>query len=491
MVVWKRVAIIMGPWNASGMSADLGRPSEQPFDPRMRGFRARASVEDVHALIDERVKALGSEEVGLIEAAGRVLASDVVAGNDVPGFDRAAMDGYAVRGEETFGASAYSPAVFTLVGSARPGRPCETRLGPGEAIEITTGSPVPDGADAVVKVEATERVGRSVSVVEPTPPGRHVGSRGEDIAAGTVVLRAGRVLRPQDLGVLSAVGCGRANVVKRPRVTVVVTGDELLAPGTPARGCRIADIELGDARRADRSRRRARRHGRPGAQTSGDSSATQSPRPRCDPTWCSSREEARPDRRTMRRGSSRSLANWPCMAWHCGRRARRASDSSRAYPSCSCRATRSVASAPTTSSAVESSDGSEARPSAWPYRRAERPLARKLVLGRWPGRLRAGADRRGAGRAAGDQRGLDPVEHHAGRRLRRRAQPTWKATPRGPRSRSGCMTRERLARRDFPHPRVDHPILLKTLDLSLVNRGARAGAVSGCGGSRHGRAAVA
>jgi molybdopterin molybdotransferase len=241
MVVWKRVTITMGPRNASGMSADPGRPSEQPFDPRMCGFRARASVEDVHALIDERVKALESEEVGLIEAAGRVLAGDVVAGDDVPGFDRAAMDGYAVRGEETFGASAYNLAVFTLVGSARPGRPCETRVGPGEAIEITTGSPVPDGADAVVKVESSERVGQSVSVVEPTPPGRHVGSRGEDIAAGTVVLRAGRVLRPQDLGVLSAVGCGRAKVVKRPRVTVVVTGDELLAPGTPARGCRIAD----------------------------------------------------------------------------------------------------------------------------------------------------------------------------------------------------------------------------------------------------------
>lgn len=219
----------------------LGQPGQRPHDPRMRGFRDRASVADVLALIDRRTAALAPEAVGLYEAGGRVLAEDLVAGEPVPGFDRAAMDGYAVRGEETFGSSPYNPAVFALKGRARPGRASGVSVGPGEAVEIATGSPLPEGADAVVKAESTETDGRTVTVVEPTPPGRHVGRRGEDIAAGTVVLRAGRVLRPQDLGVLSAVGRGEVAVVRRPRVAVVVTGDELLPPGTPARGCQIAD----------------------------------------------------------------------------------------------------------------------------------------------------------------------------------------------------------------------------------------------------------
>jgi len=217
------------------------QPAGPPDDPRMRGFRARTAVADVLALIDGRVGPLGTETVGLTGAAGRVLAADVAADAPVPGFDRAAMDGYAVRGEETFGASAYSPAVFLLTGSARPGRAFAARVNPGEAVEITTGSPLPEGADAVVRVESTASDGRTVSVVEPTPPGRHVGRRGEDVTAGTVVLRAGRVLRPQDLGVLSALGRGAVGVLSRPRVALVVTGDELLPPGSPVVGCRIAD----------------------------------------------------------------------------------------------------------------------------------------------------------------------------------------------------------------------------------------------------------
>ncbi len=215
----------------------------RPHDPRMRGFRDRASVADVLAVIEKRICALETETIRLFEASGRVLASDVEAIEPVPGFDRAAMDGYAVRGEETFGSTTYAPAVFSVVGRARPGRSSGVAVRPGEAVEIATGSPLPEGADAVVKAESTSlSIDRlTVSITEATPPGRHVGRRGEDIAAGTVVLRAGRVLRPQDLGVLSALGKQEIAVIRRPRVTVVVTGDELLAPGTPARGFQIAD----------------------------------------------------------------------------------------------------------------------------------------------------------------------------------------------------------------------------------------------------------
>src|SRR5207249_3656015 len=113
------------------------------------------------------------------DAAGRVLAVDIRAGDAVPPFDRAAMDGFAVRGEETFGADPYNPAAFRLLGEARPGRAFSGTIGPGEAVQITTGSPVPRGADAVVKAESAQSDGRTVSVFEATPPGRHVGRRGE------------------------------------------------------------------------------------------------------------------------------------------------------------------------------------------------------------------------------------------------------------------------------------------------------------------------
>jgi molybdopterin molybdotransferase len=121
------------------VSDEAGKPALPCDDPRMRGFRVRASVEDVFALIDNRVKPLAVESVDLFRAAGRVLAVDVKSDAPVPAFDRAAMDGYAVRGEETFGTSSYTPAVFSLVGAARPGKPCERAVGPGEAVEITTG----------------------------------------------------------------------------------------------------------------------------------------------------------------------------------------------------------------------------------------------------------------------------------------------------------------------------------------------------------------
>jgi molybdopterin molybdotransferase len=210
-------------------------------DPRMQGFRSRTSVEAVLALIDRRVERLGSESIDPRTGAGRVLAADVVSGASVPAFDRAAMDGYALRGEETFGADPYSPISFRLIGRVRPGSEDCLVVESGQAAEIATGAPIPRGADTVVRVEATETDGRVVRVTEPTPPGRHMGRTGEDIPGGTIVLRSGRILRPQDLGVLSAIGFDRVEVVVRPRVAIVVTGDELLPAGTRPTGSRIAD----------------------------------------------------------------------------------------------------------------------------------------------------------------------------------------------------------------------------------------------------------
>jgi molybdopterin molybdotransferase len=208
----------------------------------MRGFRTRTAVEEVTALIDARLGPLGSEQVDLCGSAGRVLARSIRAECPVPPFDRAAMDGYALRGEETFGADPYNTIPFRIAGRARPGRAFAGAVGPGEAVEIATGAPMPRGTDAVVKVEATRSEGDTVLVAEPTPPGRHVGRLGEDVSEGVVLLPEGRVLRPQDLGVLSAQAVRSVPVVRRPRVAILVTGDELLPPGSDAEGSRLADM---------------------------------------------------------------------------------------------------------------------------------------------------------------------------------------------------------------------------------------------------------
>lgn len=214
-------------------------------DVRMRGFARRADVDDVRDAIRAVATPLDSESVALAEAAGRVLASDVVSPSAVPGFDRAMMDGYAVRGEETFGATEYAPLRFRVVGEILPGRTFEGSIGKGEAARIMTGAPVPNGADAVVMAEhaseSDEGGKRVVDVAEPVPPGRHVGPVGEDIAVGAAVLARGRRLRAQDVGVLASIGVAEVDAVRRPTVRLVVTGDELLPAGSTPSGVRIVD----------------------------------------------------------------------------------------------------------------------------------------------------------------------------------------------------------------------------------------------------------
>jgi molybdopterin molybdotransferase len=210
-------------------------------DVRMKGFAERADVEEVLRFLDANVRPLGSQERDLSDCVGAVLAEDVRAEVDVPGFARSAMDGYAVRGEDTFGASAYEPISLALIGAALPGRPFAGRVASGQAVRIMTGGPLPDGADAVVMAEVCEEEGGSVRVGEAVAPQKNVGAVGEDIRAGERVLQAGRRLRPQDAGLLTSIGVGRPRCVRRPRVQLVVTGDELLPPGSRPEGPRIVD----------------------------------------------------------------------------------------------------------------------------------------------------------------------------------------------------------------------------------------------------------
>ena len=215
-------------------------------DVRMRGFAHRQTVAAALAWLDAQLQPLGAEVVSLWSAAGRVLATAVVSDVDVPGFDRATMDGYAVIAGSTEGASPYSRLPLTVIGESMPGCPFAGSVSAGEAVRIMTGAPVPRGADAVlpaewVEVEPGDARRNDVVALAPVSPGKNLGKRGEDIVRGTTLFEPGRVLRPQDLGVLSSVGHGDARVVRRPRVRLAVTGNELLPSGSPPRGFNIAD----------------------------------------------------------------------------------------------------------------------------------------------------------------------------------------------------------------------------------------------------------
>ena len=210
-------------------------------DVRMRGFASRSTVEEALAWLDGQVRALPVESVALGDAAGRVLAADIQSPLDVPGFDRAMMDGYAVLAADTSGASSYNPLPLTILGQALPGAPYGGSVARGQAVRVMTGAPMPAGADAVLPAELTECDEARLVVQGEVPPGKHVGRRAEDITHGTRLLPARRRLRPQDLGVLSSVGIASLHVVRRPTVRIVATGDELLPPGSTPQGHKITD----------------------------------------------------------------------------------------------------------------------------------------------------------------------------------------------------------------------------------------------------------
>jgi molybdenum cofactor synthesis domain-containing protein len=182
------------------------------------------------------------ERVALHSAAGRVLATAPVAPEDVPPFDRAAMDGYAVRAEDTFGATRQAPRTLHCLESVYTGQKATRSVGPGECIEIATGAPMPDGADAVIIVEETDRHDDDVDLFTPVYPRQNVGRRGADIAAGQAVLQAGDVLTPARVGALAACGTADVEVYAKPRVAILSTGNEIIEPGQPLGPAQIYDI---------------------------------------------------------------------------------------------------------------------------------------------------------------------------------------------------------------------------------------------------------
>lgn len=210
-------------------------------DVRMRGFTARHTVAAALEWLDLQLQPLDAEDVPLRLAAGRVLAAPVTSDVDVPGFDRATMDGYALRADSTEGATAYNRLPLAVVGDSMPGSPFDGAISAGEAVRVMTGAPMPRGADAVLPAEWVEAEAQAIAALASVSPGKNVGRRGEDIVLGTKLLECGRTLRPQDLGVLSSIGQGAAHVIRQPRVRLVVTGNELLPSGSRPRGFHIAD----------------------------------------------------------------------------------------------------------------------------------------------------------------------------------------------------------------------------------------------------------
>ena len=213
-------------------------------DTKMRPIRDTIPFDDALTFISESAVPLTrTTRVPLTEASGRVLATEIVAKCDVPPFDRAAMDGYAVVAEDTFGASRHEPRTLRLVETVHTGKIPSRHLKRGECTEIATGAPMPKGATAVVMVEETEKGDEDqVQIFIPVYPRQHIGQRAADISANQTVLKPGDLLTPSRLGSIAALGLAEVELFDRPRVAILSTGNEIIDPGQPLGPGQIYDI---------------------------------------------------------------------------------------------------------------------------------------------------------------------------------------------------------------------------------------------------------
>ncbi len=198
---------------------------------REKGFLKRERVDVALEKLFKRLKTLDTVDIDVFNLQSHVLAEDVIAPFDVPHFDRAAMDGYAVRAEDTFGASPTNPIMLELAGGVEIGSIPSTRVESGKALKIVTGGMMPEGANAVVMLEHTRLNGNFVEVLKSVTPLKNVSRKGEDLKAGEVVLKKGEILQPQDAGVIASLGIERVRVYRKPRVAVLSTGNELIELG--------------------------------------------------------------------------------------------------------------------------------------------------------------------------------------------------------------------------------------------------------------------
>ena len=210
---------------------------------RISSFLRVATIEETRATLEKCWRPRPREvEVSLEEAAGRVLAEDVISRIDVPPFDRAAFDGHAVRAADTFGAEEESPVEFIRVGSVRAGEWPMFKISRGQCAEIDTGAPMPRGANAVVMLEHSTASAKVVRIFRAVAPGENIVKRGSEIKRGTKVLNAGKMITPQALGTIAAVGRKHVKIYSPPKVAVISSGIELVGVGFPLKQGKIYDV---------------------------------------------------------------------------------------------------------------------------------------------------------------------------------------------------------------------------------------------------------
>jgi molybdenum cofactor synthesis domain-containing protein len=207
-------------------------------------FRKLMTFDEAKKAINLHLKneSLGTEETTLLEAHDRVLAEDVSSALNIPPFNRSTVDGYAVNAEDTFGAEENQPVKLKVCGVVNVGEPPKISVAKGEAAEIVTGAPVPEGADAVIMVEDTERENNELRVYGAVTKGENAMKKGSDIKTGEIVLKAGQVLGSREIGVLAALGIAKVKVHRVPCVAVLSTGGEVTEPGKKLPPGKIYDI---------------------------------------------------------------------------------------------------------------------------------------------------------------------------------------------------------------------------------------------------------
>lgn len=206
-------------------------------------FKVLTPADALRVLFDQLPSDVLEESIASGEALDRVLVEKLAAPSSLPAFPRSTMDGYALRAEDTFGATESLPAYLAVIGEVPMGRASELAVGPAQAVVVYTGGMIPPGADAVVMVERTQKLDASnIEVLRAVAPGENVIDVGEDVKEGEPLFDPGHILRPQDLGGLMALGITQVTVAARPRVAIVSTGDEVIPPElTPGPG-QIRDV---------------------------------------------------------------------------------------------------------------------------------------------------------------------------------------------------------------------------------------------------------